>query len=49
MIVYCYLSIDPSSVPPDYVDSEDYQVLLSRFLYVDLDGPGLAFLSRYAA
>ncbi len=38
MIVYSYIAIDPSSVGPGYIHSEDYQVLLSRFLYVDLDG-----------
>lgn len=35
MIVYTYLSIDPRSVPPDYKDSDEYQVFVSRALYVD--------------
>jgi hypothetical protein len=35
MIVYTYFAIDPATVLPDYVHSEDYQILLSRFLYVD--------------
>jgi len=38
MIVYTYLEIDPASVPADYKDSEEYQVLLSRLLYVEHDG-----------
>jgi hypothetical protein len=38
MIVYSYAVVDPDSVLPDFVQSEQYQVLLSRFLYVDLDG-----------
>ena len=36
MNVYSYLAIDPASVPKDYHLSEEYQVLMSRFLYVDL-------------
>ena len=35
MIVYSYLAIDPTSVPELYQLSEDYQILMSRFLYVD--------------
>jgi hypothetical protein len=35
MIVYTYLSIDPRSVPADYKDSDEYQVFVSRALYVD--------------
>lgn len=35
MLVYSYLAIDPASVPRGYHLSEDYQVLMSRFLYVD--------------
>jgi hypothetical protein len=47
MIVYSYLALDPASLPPDYVDSEAYQVLLSRFLYVDVDGPGYRYEPRF--
>ncbi len=39
MIVYTFATVDPASVPGDYIHSEDYQVLLSRFLYVDREGP----------
>lgn len=35
MIVYTYLSIDPASVPPGYQSSPEYQILVSRILYVD--------------
>lgn len=35
MIVYTYLALDPESLPPDYIHSEDYQIFLSRYLYVD--------------
>ncbi len=38
MIVYTYLEIDPGSVPAGYKDSEEYQILLSRLLYVEHDG-----------
>ncbi|MCC6859385.1 MAG: hypothetical protein IT158_12525 [Bryobacterales bacterium] len=38
MIVYTYFAIDPATVPPDYRRSEEYRVLLSRFLYVDRAG-----------
>jgi hypothetical protein len=38
MIVYTYMEIDPSSVPEGLKDSEDYQILLSRILYVEPDG-----------
>jgi hypothetical protein len=50
MIVDTYVAIDAASVPGDYLDSEAYQVLLSRFLYVDRWGPDFrydrAFLQR---
>jgi hypothetical protein len=35
MIVYSFLTLDPASLPPDYIDSDDYQIFLSRALYVD--------------
>jgi hypothetical protein len=35
MIVYSYVSLDPASVPENFKESEEYQVLLSRLLYVD--------------
>jgi hypothetical protein len=38
MIVYTYLELDPASVPKGYVESEEYQILLSRLLSVEQDG-----------
>jgi len=38
MIVYSYAGIDPASVEPEFASSAAYEVLLSRFLYVDRDG-----------
>ena len=35
MIVYTYMSVDPQSVPENFDQSEDYEILMSRFLYVD--------------
>ncbi|MGJ5816983.1 hypothetical protein [Paludibaculum fermentans] len=35
MIVYSYLSVDASSVPPEFHMSEDYEILMSRLLFVD--------------
>lgn len=43
MIVYTFLAVDPSSVPPDFVGSPACEVLLSRLLYVDRDGPGFRY------
>lgn len=39
MIVYTYATIDPGSVGGEFVRSDQYQVLLSRLLYVDRAGP----------
>jgi hypothetical protein len=39
MYVYSYACVNPDSVPEGFMHSEAYQVFLSRFLYVDLDGP----------
>jgi hypothetical protein len=38
MVVYTFAAIDPGTVSADFVNSEDYQVLLSRLLYVDRAG-----------
>lgn len=38
MIVYTYSALDPATTPEDYISSEDYEILLSRFLYVDRAG-----------
>jgi hypothetical protein len=38
MIVYTYFELNAGSLPANYKDSEEYQVLLSRILYVENDG-----------
>jgi hypothetical protein len=38
MIVYTYVALDPAGLPARYVQSEEYQVFLSRLLYVDRAG-----------
>ncbi len=43
MIVDSYFAIDPATVPAEYAYSEEYQVLLSRFLYVDRLQPGYRY------
>jgi hypothetical protein len=43
MIVYTYAALDTSSVAPEFVQSEGYEALLSRFLYVDHDGTGFRY------
>jgi hypothetical protein len=43
MIVYSYVALDPAGLPEDYIHSESYQVLLSRFLYVDRMGEGYRY------
>lgn len=43
MIVYTYAALDPASLPPDFIHTEDYQELLSRFLYVDRAGTGYRY------
>ncbi|MBM3775282.1 MAG: hypothetical protein FJW37_08970 [Acidobacteria bacterium] len=43
MIVYSYAALDPATVPQDYAHSEEYQILLSRFLYVDQEGAGYRY------
>ncbi|MCC7153085.1 MAG: hypothetical protein IT161_00840 [Bryobacterales bacterium] len=35
MIIYTYMSVDPRTVPANFDQSEDYEILMSRFLYVD--------------
>lgn len=35
MVVYTYMSVDPRTVPANFDQSEDYEILMSRFLYVD--------------
>ncbi len=43
MIVYSYFVLDPAGLTPGYLNSEEYQTLLSRFLYVDIEGPSYRY------
>jgi len=43
MIVYTYFALDPQGLPEGFLHSEEYQVLLSRFLYVDRAGEGYRY------
>ncbi|MCC7173688.1 MAG: hypothetical protein IT159_00710 [Bryobacterales bacterium] len=43
MIVYTYFGLDPTGLPEGFLQSEDYQVLLSRFLYVDRAAEGYRY------
>jgi hypothetical protein len=47
MIVYTYLSVDPATVEPDFDQSEEYEILMSRFLYVDRIGDGYRYESDF--
>jgi hypothetical protein len=47
MVVYTYMAIDPKSVPEDYAESQDYQVFLSRILYVDRAGFSYRYDRRF--
>jgi len=47
MTVYSYMSIDPASVEPDFEQSEEYEILMSRFLYVDRWGEGYRYDSEF--
>ena len=43
MIVYTYFAVDPATAEEGFLESDDYQVLLSRFLYVDRLGDGFRY------
>jgi hypothetical protein len=43
MIVYTYAAIDLAGAAPDFQDSDEYQHLISRFLYVDRIGEGYRY------
>ncbi|MBI3680462.1 MAG: hypothetical protein HY235_08700 [Acidobacteria bacterium] len=47
MIVYTYAALDPATLPDDYISSEDCQILLSRFLYVDRGGAGYRYERQF--
>lgn len=47
MVVYSYVSIDPDTVPEDFKDSEEYQILLSRLLFVDRQGQSYRYSPEF--
>jgi hypothetical protein len=47
MIVYTYLSVDPNSVEENFDQSEDYEILMSRLLYVDRFGDEYRYESDF--
>jgi hypothetical protein len=47
MIVYTYLSVDPASVDEDFDQTEDYEILMSRLLWVDRWGEGYRYESEF--
>ena len=49
MLVYSYTAIDPATVTPEFITSEDYRILLSRLLYVDRSGKGYRYDPTFAA
>lgn len=49
MIVYTYVEVDSRSVAKDYQNSADYQVLVSRILYVDRFGDDYRYDPRFLA
>jgi hypothetical protein len=49
MIVYTYAALDPETVSTGYLASEEYQILLSRFLYVDRHGSDYRYDRTFTA
>ena len=47
MLVYTYFALDPATLPEGFVASEEYQVLLSRFLYIDRAGPSYRYDPKF--
>ncbi|HNY39362.1 MAG TPA: CorA family divalent cation transporter [Bryobacteraceae bacterium] len=47
MIVYTYVSVDPASVEENFDQSEDYEILMSRLLYVDRLGDEYRYESDF--
>jgi hypothetical protein len=47
MIVYSYVALDPETLPAGYIESPEYQVFLSRFLYVDRLGKDYRYDSDF--
>lgn len=47
MVVYTYVQLAPDSLPEGYIDSEDYQRLISRILYVDRYGTDYRYDAQF--
>jgi hypothetical protein len=47
MYIYSYACTNPASVPKDFIQSEAYQVFLSRLLHVDLYGPTFRYHANF--
>jgi hypothetical protein len=47
MIVYTYVALDPATCPEGYIDSKEYDVLMSRLLYVDRRGKGFRYEAEF--
>ena len=47
MIVYTYLAVDPATVEPDFDQTEEYEILMSRLLYVDRWGESYRYESEF--
>lgn len=48
MIVYTYAALDPATLPEKYIASDEFQILLSRFLYVDRYGTDYRYDRNFA-
>ncbi len=46
-VVYSYVALDPVTLPPDFKDSEEYQVLLGRLVYVERFGTEHRYAPQY--
>ncbi len=47
MVVNTYGCLNPDTVPPGFIHSREYKVLLSRFLYVDLHGENYRYDKKF--
>jgi len=48
MVVYTYVAVDPATVSGGFIDSAQYQILLSRILYVDRWGEGYRYDNEFS-
>jgi hypothetical protein len=43
MVVYTYVELSPTELASGYIETEEYQMLIARVLYVDRYGPGYRY------